>query len=370
MNKTIVWDMPTRVFHWLLTMGFVAAWMTHDDNRFLYIHVFAGYVFLALLVFRLLWGVIGSHYARFHVFAHNWESVQAYLKGLITGEATRYIGHNPIGGWSIFLMIALGFLITIAGMFVLGGEERHGPLAAVIPFAVGSAFKEVHEFGAWTMIIMVSIHVIGVIVESIFHKDNLIWAMVSGYKYNVKENKENISPHNLAGVLILVLIFIAGIFTFKGYLTHTLENPFLPFKGPELPDNTVWRNECGDCHLAFHPTLLPARSWQKMMSQLDDHFGDAVFIDDDTTETIKQFLLTYSAESELSEPAYQINRSTPKSETPLFITKTHYWHKKHKDINKMYWDSELVGSKSNCAACHFDADLGTFEDAAMWLPKL
>jgi cytochrome b len=127
-NKTLVWDLPTRLFHWLLAAAFIAAWLTHEDNRFLDIHVFAGYLFLGLLLFRLAWGVIGSHYARFHTFAHRWPTVWAYTRGLLTGEASRYLGHNPAGGWAIFLMLALGLLVSISGLLVLGGEEGHGVL--------------------------------------------------------------------------------------------------------------------------------------------------------------------------------------------------------------------------------------------------
>lgn len=114
--RVIIWDLPTRVFHWLFVASFVLAWLTYDDNRFLFVYVYAGYMFLGLLIFRFLWGVVGTYYARFHTFAYDWTSVSAYLKGLLNGQAMGHIGHNTAGGWAIFIMLALGVLVSIAGL--------------------------------------------------------------------------------------------------------------------------------------------------------------------------------------------------------------------------------------------------------------
>ena len=101
-THVLVWDVPTRVFHWLFVLAFTAAWIVSENDRFLYEHVFAGYVFFGLLIFRFLWGWIGSHYALFRSFAYDWPSVTAYLKGLLSGEADRHIGHNPAGALMVF----------------------------------------------------------------------------------------------------------------------------------------------------------------------------------------------------------------------------------------------------------------------------
>src|SRR3569832_2373175 len=128
--RLLIWVLPTRVFHWLLVAAFTAAWVTFDDNRYLDVHVYAGYLFFGLLVFRLVWGMIGSRHARFRSFAYEWPSVWAYLRGLLSGQAARPEGHNPAGAWAIFLMLALGLLVSLTGVMVLGGEEGHGPLRA------------------------------------------------------------------------------------------------------------------------------------------------------------------------------------------------------------------------------------------------
>jgi len=368
-NRILVWDLPTRVFHWMLVLSFAAAWLAFDDDRYLYIHVYAGYALLGLLIFRLLWGVVGSHYSRFHSFAHDWPSVTAYLKGLLNGQAARHLGHNPAGSWAIFFMLILGLIVTLSGMLTLGGEERHGPFAGLLSFDAGVIFREIHEVSAWTMLAMVVIHVGGVIVESVFHRENLVMAMLTGFKEG-GDSDVAVRPRNVIAIILMALLLISSFVTFRGYLSQTEQQPYLPFKGIVLPDNAVWREECGDCHMAYHPTLLPARSWQAMMDGQQDHFGDELDLDEDINTEITRFLLDNAAEQLLIEPSWRILRSTPADDVPLRITETVYWKKKHKEIEQRYWDSNKVKSKGNCGACHKDADAGTYEDAAMRMPRL
>jgi len=366
-EHTLVWDLPTRVFHWMLVISFSIAWITSDDNRYLDFHVFGGYTFFGLLVFRTLWGIVGSHYAHFRTFAHDWTSLHAYAKGLLNGQAARYLGHNPLGGWAIIVMIGLGFLVSISGVIVFGGEEGHGPLAGVIPFAVGHIAKHIHEILVWVMFGLAVVHVFGVIAESYIHKENLIWSMLSGYK----EGDSTHSPvHGAIGAVLLTLIFGFAVFSFRGYLLQAPDRPYIPFKGPTLADNETWRNACGECHLAFHPTLLPARSWKKMADTQHDHFGEDLDLDDDLLQEVTDFMVKNSAETGVTEPAHLILQSIPADATPLRITKTPYWIKKHNDVDPHYWKDENIRSRDNCGACHFDAREGTFEDSAMRLPPL
>lgn len=366
-TRTYVWDVPTRVFHWCLVASFAAAWLTFDDNRFLYVHVYAGSTFFGLLIFRLLWGIAGTRYARFRAFAYDWPSVWAYLKGLATGQAARYLGHNPAGSWAIFLMLVLGVAVSLSGLVTLGGEERHGLLRGLFSFAAGAAAREVHEIAAWSMLGVAVIHVAGVIVESLFHHENLIGAMITGYKAGAGEGANQ--AYRLVGTLLALGIAGFGLYWFKGYLHETPDRPYVPFVGPQLPDNATWRQECGDCHMPYHPTLLPARSWRKLMADQADHFGDDLALDPETTQEITTFLVNNAAESELSEPAWRVNTTTPPTLTPLRTSDTPYWKNKHAQIPERVWKMEKVKEKGNCQACHLDALQGTFEDSGMRLPK-
>jgi len=174
-----VWDLPLRIFHWLLVIGFFIAYLTEDD--LLTIHVWAGYLVSGLLVFRLIWGFIGNDYARFSNFLCSPAKSIAYIKDLIALKTQRYIGHNPAGAAMIVLLLISLLATVITGFAVYGADQAAGPLAAI-----GSAnekmWEEVHEFFANFTLILVLVHVAGVAIESYIHRENLAKAMVHGFK--------------------------------------------------------------------------------------------------------------------------------------------------------------------------------------------
>ena len=209
----------------------------------------------------------------------------------------------------------------------------------------------------------------GVIVESMVHRENLVLAMFSGYKTGA-DSGIIVRPRAIVAVVLILLVLLSTFFTFRGYLAQTDTEPFLPFRGIVLADNELWREECGDCHMAYHPSLLPARSWQALMDGQNDHFGEDLDLDEDVTEEITRFLVENSAERLLIEASWRVLQSLGPGQTPLRVTDTPYWKKKHGDIEQRYWDSDKVKDKGNCGACHRDADAGTYEDAAMRMPRL
>ena len=124
MEKTriLVWDLPLRMFHWLLVVSFAGAFLTAESERVRDMHVALGYTFVGLLAFRLVWGVVGSRYARFASFAFGPEAVLAYLGSLLTRRPDHYVGHNPAGSWVIFAIVVLG---VVTGSERLCGLQRH-----------------------------------------------------------------------------------------------------------------------------------------------------------------------------------------------------------------------------------------------------
>ena len=366
--KILIWDVPTRLFHWLLVLGFSVAMVTADPDRWRDVHVFVGYVVLGLLVFRILWGLLGSRYARFSSFLFAPVEAISYLRDLARGTARRYLGHNPPGSWAIYTLVVLGLLVSVSGLLVLGLEESQGIFRNLAHTPTAEVFKKLHEALSWVMLALVVFHVAGVVVESRVHHENLVLAMITGRKPG--EATEGItSSHRLVGAVLALGVAAGALWFFQGKLTGSPERPYLPFVGKALPDNKTWRAECGSCHLAYHPILLPARSWKTLMDRQDDHFGEALGLDATVTAEILKFLQDNSAETGLTEAARKINRSIPKDSTPLRVTETGYWVEKHQRIADGVWRNPKVGSKANCGACHLDAEQGTFEDAAMRLPK-
>lgn len=168
-ERKLVWDLPVRVFHWALAASFAAAYAISDSERWRGVHVGLGYTALALIGFRLLWGLVGTHHARFASFRYRpWEAL-VYLKELATGRARHYTGHNPAGSWAVYAILALG-LATGATGYLTFNEIG------------GDAFEEAHEVLANAWLLVVALHVAGVIVSSLVHRENLARAMVTGYK--------------------------------------------------------------------------------------------------------------------------------------------------------------------------------------------
>lgn len=196
-----VWDAPTRVFHWLMVLGFTTCYVTGEDDRWALVHITAGYMVLGLILFRLLWGFIGSRHARFSSFICGPKTIMDYVVCLCRNKTKHYAGHNPAGAVSIFLLLALGLLVTISGIMV--NEEINYP-----------GIDGIHEISSNTMLALVLIHITGVIISSLLHRENLIGAMISGCKPNCEG--ETISRNFVwLGVTMVLLTALFWIWSFK-----------------------------------------------------------------------------------------------------------------------------------------------------------
>lgn len=378
MQRILVWDLPTRLFHWLFAASFVAAWLTSESDEWLSFHVFSGYLMAGLIGFRLLWGVVGGHYARFASFRFGPRAGLAYLRQALAGSAARHVGHNPAGSQAVFLLLALGLVVCATGVLVHGAEERQGVAAGWLGYVLGKMLKEGHEAAAALMALAVFGHLAGVALESWLHQENLVRSMVTGIKL-APYGDPVAKPYRLVGVLLSLAVVGFGIWWFFYALHQPLETYFgygggragrhVAFVGPKLADDPQWREECGSCHLAFHPSLLPARSWQKLLTEQDRHFGADLALDAPVRAALQAFLVDNAAERLATEAAFKINRSIKPEATPLRITETPYWIGKHRGIAETDWRLPRVNSRINCAACHRDAEAGTFEDAAMRVPR-
>ena len=182
-NTVRIWDPFVRVFHWSLAGAFIVAYVSEDD--FLDIHTFAGYTVLTLVALRLIWGFVGTRHARFTDFVRPPGEAIDYVKESFLGKAKRYLGHNPAGGLMIVALLLSLLITTLSGIATLGAEEGAGPLAGVMgsaSHAVGEAVEEIHEFFANFTLLLVFGHLIGVLFESVVHRENLVRAMITGDK--------------------------------------------------------------------------------------------------------------------------------------------------------------------------------------------
>ena len=187
-DKIKVWDLPLRIFHWLLVAGFFIAYLTEDD--LLNVHVWAGYLVFGLLIFRLLWGFIGSETARFSNFLCSPLQSFNYIKDVAAFKAKRYLGHNPAGAAMIILLLVSLLMTSLSGFAVYGADQGAGPLAG-IGADYEDLWEEVHEFFANFTLVLVAIHVLGVALESYIHKESLVKAMLNGYKNRIIKSSQD-----------------------------------------------------------------------------------------------------------------------------------------------------------------------------------
>ena len=178
-----VWDLPVRLFHWSLALGFSIAYLTEDD--LLSVHVWAGYTLLVLILIRFVWGFVGSRHARWSNFVKSPSEISVYLRDTVQLKAERYTGHNPAGGAMVVALISSLTATILSGLAVYGGQELSGPLAPLlsgIPAAWAHQLEDLHEVFANLTLALVFLHLAGVAVTSLLHRENLVKPMITGLK--------------------------------------------------------------------------------------------------------------------------------------------------------------------------------------------
>jgi cytochrome b len=177
-----IWDPLVRLFHWSLVLTFVAAYASGEE--WLALHVPAGYAIGALLVFRMVWGIVGPRHARFSDFVRSPAAIRAYLKDLVRLRAPRYLGHNPAGGAMVVALLASLAVTTVSGLALYGSAEFAGPLQGLVSHAPfwADVLEGLHEAAANVTVLLIVLHVGGVLVSSVLHRENLVRAMINGRK--------------------------------------------------------------------------------------------------------------------------------------------------------------------------------------------
>jgi cytochrome b len=168
-ESVLVWDAPVRVFHWLLVLSFAGAWLTAESERWRLVHVTLGYTMAGLVAFRIVWGLVGTRHARFATFVRGPRAAWNYLRALLDGRPEHHAGHNPAGALAIVALLLL-IVATAAS-----GWANYNEIG-------GDWLEELHEGAANTLLAVVMVHLAGVVVGSIAHRENLVRAMLTGRK--------------------------------------------------------------------------------------------------------------------------------------------------------------------------------------------
>jgi cytochrome b len=364
MKRVYVWTLPTRLFHWLFVSLILGAWIASLEERWLSFHAAIGSAIAILVLFRLVWGVMGPKYSRFGDFEFGLVPLKKFLIGILN-PSRRYIGHNPAASYVMIAMLITVALAIISGVLAYGIQENRGLLAFLHAglFRDMKWFGEIHEFFVNLLWVLIAAHVMGVVSDRVLHKsDRTLNSIIDGHK--------NIDGDNAVLTWVQKIVAVIGIGGTIALLIYALSVPNNPLiagyneKIDYAKANPAFVNECGSCHTLYPPTLLPSESWTKLMGDLSNHFGDDASLDPADHTTILAYLLAHSAERSTQEMSVKIMQSLENRDM-IAITQTPFWKHTHRDIPADVFKSAAVKSRANCKACHADVEQGRIEDNAI-----
>lgn len=197
MSRSLVYDLPTRIFHWLFASLFVISFViakTIDDESVTFsYHMIAGMTLSFLVVLRIIWGLIGTKHAKFSGFALNPADLIGYASGFFSGSKRRWAGHNPASSWAAVIMLTLALCLGITGYLMATGPENRD-------------IKEIHEVIATLFLIVALTHVVGIIVHTLRHRELIGLSMVDGKKDNLGSGQTIGDPKTLVGIIGLSIV--------------------------------------------------------------------------------------------------------------------------------------------------------------------
>jgi cytochrome b len=211
-----VWDIPTRLFHWLLVALVIFSFITGNiGGTAMRYHEWSGFVILVLIVFRIIWGFTGGQQSRFKVFVKGPAAVIRYASSLLTRDSKRYIGHNPLGGWSIIAML-ISLLIQVGtGLFANDDILFEGPLYDLVSRNTSGWLTSIHRLNRTILLVLVVIHICAVLYYLIAKRDNLITPMIDGTKIWQQNHDSTWGNPALALVIAAVVAIVAWVVIYR-----------------------------------------------------------------------------------------------------------------------------------------------------------
>jgi cytochrome b len=219
-----VWDGPTRLFHWLLVLLIVTSWRTGEaGGEWLRYHFWSGYAILTLVLFRIVWGMVGGSHARFVNFVRGVPSALHHLRELVRPGPTSDVGHNAIGGWMIVILLAVLLLQTGTGLFADDDIVTVGPLGDLVSGATRARLTTIHRYNFELIMVLAGVHIVAVLGYLVLKRQNLIGAMITGNKRVLAPTAIDAArahPGLAAAVLIGAAAVVAGVVLGVPYLAR------------------------------------------------------------------------------------------------------------------------------------------------------
>ncbi len=207
-RSVFIWDLPTRLFHWILVCLVTLAYVAGNlGGNWMVTHLRAGEAILALILFRVVWGFLGSTPSRFASFVHGPRAVLRYARDLFASDTPPHPGHNPLGGWSVLAMLALLFVQVVTGLFANDDIFVTGPLYAWVSKAASDRLTKIHLFNRWLLAATVGVHIAAIFFYLFYKRENLILPMITGRK---RWRGAPPPPIRRASGLVAVLVALAA----------------------------------------------------------------------------------------------------------------------------------------------------------------
>ena len=183
LQAVTVWDISVRIFHWSLVAGIGFLWYSGEEGgNIMTWHMYVGYTMLGLILYRLLWGIYGSTYARFSYFIKGPSKTFNYAKDFIKGESPHYLSHNPLGGWMTIVLMSLVFIQAATGLFATDDIITEGPLFSLVDESTAYLLTEIHEINFNLLLLSAGLHIAAVLYHRFVKGEDLVKSMITGKK--------------------------------------------------------------------------------------------------------------------------------------------------------------------------------------------
>lgn len=373
------WSLTVRVLHWGLVLttltAFATAWLAPPSA--LSVHVWLGAAVAFIVVLRLMWGFFGPWWERFSAFPLSTASLSEHLTDVTNRRKPHHHwpAHPPLGAAMVVILLVLLAGMVLSGVIAYGGQERAGLLASWVPYWLGHMAAEGHELLALLLGVAIVGHLSGVFVESALLQSPLVKSMITGLRPGSARAVAQPQTRPTSARLLWGIAFAlaAGTFAIGHHMAG--QGPYLA--GPSLASTQteqtalrLYETECGACHMAYPPAVLPASSWVTLLAELPDHFGEDASLPPASISSLSDWLQNHAAETWQTKAGHAFQRVLV--EKPYQITATPFWQHRHNDLSPELFKSRAVGGAANCRACHQDvqgaADSAGFARSAIHVP--
>ena len=210
MSKKLIWDLPIRIVHWLLTVLIFGSWYTVSVTGDMERHMLIGQTILCLLIFRVVWGFVGTRYAKFSSFVFGPRTIVAYARSILSRSGGGYAGHNPLGFLAVFAMLLLIGIQVTTGLFATDGDFYEGPLNHLVSGRTGNQITDIHYLNFDVLAIMIGIHIVAIFFYLLYKRENLISPMFTGKKTG--DALESIGGSKLGLALGVIVACAAAVY--------------------------------------------------------------------------------------------------------------------------------------------------------------